>query len=56
MKIWYPHHKKWNNCQNNHDNLYSVGIVKSSSLTLNKNGTWISHADGSKSRFLKNKM
>ena len=32
---------------------YKVGIIKSTNLSLLNNGTWINHADGSKSGFLK---
>ena len=32
---------------------YKVGIIKSTNLSLLNNGTWINHADGSKSAFLK---
>ena len=32
---------------------YKVGIIKSANLSLLNNGTWINHADGSKSGFLK---
>ena len=32
---------------------YKVGIIKSTNLSLLNNGTWINHADGSKSSFLK---
>ena len=32
---------------------YRVGILKSTNLSLSKNGTWIQYADGSKSCFLK---
>jgi len=32
---------------------YKVGILKSTNLSLLNNGTWINHADGSKSGFLK---
>ena len=38
---------------NNNDNDYLVGIIKNVQLSLTKNGTWISHSDGSKSCFLK---
>ena len=32
---------------------YKVGIIRSTNLSLLNNGTWINHADGSKSGFLK---
>jgi hypothetical protein len=32
---------------------YRVGILKATNLSLSKNGTWINHANGSKSGFLK---
>ena len=32
---------------------YKVGIIKSTNLSLLQNGTWIYHANGSKSGFLK---
>ena len=38
---------------NNNEDDYLVGIIKDVQLSLTKNGTWISHSDGSKSCILK---